>query len=77
MRNSASFFPADLLSPIPLLSYLNVAIPYFDNSDVNIIKELFFIIGLFPSLSVGPDPAIISATGILSNFSGVKTYLSM
>ena len=37
--------------------------PFFDKASASIFKELFFIAGLLPSLSVGPDPAIMSTKG--------------
>ena len=59
-----------MLCAIPRLSYLNEAIPLFANAVANILSELLVIIGLFPSRSVGPEPAMINAIGTGSGADG-------
>ena len=52
---------------MPLLSNLNDEMPDAARAKASCCKLLFFILGLFPFLSVGPEPAIIKTTGPFVN----------
>ena len=61
-----------MLSPIPLLSNLKDAMPFFFNSFASIMSELLVIFGLLPFLSVGPEPEIINTTEAFSELDGTN-----
>src|SRR6266550_2643916 len=62
---SVSVVIAALLAAIPRLSYRSDAIPRAANPSASILRLLLLPgnAGLFPLRSVGPDPAMIRATG--------------
>ena len=58
---------------MPLLSYLTLAIPFAASPSASILRELFFssVPIVFPFMSVGPLPAIISTMGHGASFCGI------
>lgn len=64
-RSFASSLPADALVPIPRLSKRKEAMPFAAKPSARNFNELFLKLPMaeLPSISVGPDPAIISTTG--------------